>query len=94
MSVSRDDLDFASYMGRMRLLSKIELDNNDLIQERLKAIDNPNRFVIFRTEEEASRFHKLSMPAYLIYIEETLEHRVVRVKFDDGSDDILCWIGL
>lgn len=92
MSTYKDDIEFASYMGMIRLLSKIELDNYELIQERLKDISNPNMFVVFRTEEEASKFHKFKLPAYLIYIEDNSFGREVRIKFDTGDDKFLCSI--
>lgn len=94
MSTYKDDLGFTSYIGMIRLLNQIELDNHDLIQERLKDISNPNRFVVFRTEKEAREFHKFSLPSYLIYIQETLNYRQVRIKFDSGEDEILCMIEL
>lgn len=92
MSTYRDDLDWVQYMGKIRLLSQIELDNYKLIQERLKDISNPNMFVVFRTEKEASEFHKLKLPTYLIYIQDTEFGREARIKFDSGEDELLCRI--
>lgn len=88
MSTYRDDLEFMSYIGRQRVLSRIEQDNRNLIWEKIEAGVKDNEFVVFRTAKEASEFHKLSLPAYLIYIRSDFDYTMVRIKFD-GYEDVL-----
>lgn len=89
MGMDRDDLEFMSYIGRQRILSRIEQDNHNLIWKKIEAGVKDNEFVVFRTAKEASEFHKLSLPAYLIYIRSGIDYTMVRIKFDGDEDTIL-----
>lgn len=89
MGIDRGDLELMSYIGRKRILSQIEQDNRNLIWEKIEAGVKDNEFVVFRTAKEASEFHKLSLPAYLIYIRSDVDYTMARIKFDGYEDALL-----